>query len=32
MNAKDSYDFEVLGLPRGAGDPDVYGYLGEDNE
>lgn len=26
------YDLEVLGLPRGPGDPDVYGYPGQEEE
>lgn len=29
---KELYLVEVLGLARGAGDPDVYGYPGEYDE
>lgn len=28
---EDEYNFEVLGLPRGKGDPDAFGYPGEHN-
>lgn len=26
---KAKYDFDIVGLPRGAGDPDIYGYPGQ---
>lgn len=29
---EEEYNFEVLGLSRGAGDPDSYGYLGESDD
>lgn len=32
MTDEEYYYFEVVGLPRGDGDPDVYGYQGEGNE
>lgn len=28
--SEDEYNFEVLGLSRGRGDPDIYGYPGQD--
>lgn len=29
MSAEEEYIFEVLGIPRGAGDPDMNGYPGQ---
>lgn len=27
--SEEEYNFEVLGLPRGKGDPDSFGYPGD---
>lgn len=29
MTDQEDYDLEVIGLPRGLGDPDAYGYPGQ---